>query len=74
VPSVVIATAPFVKLLTVMLRARQAPDAQAVVIAGNPEYIDAEKIGTLADRVLAEIVRQLGGGQRADALISADDK
>lgn len=73
-PSIVIATAPFAKLLTVMLRARQAPDAQAVVIAGNPEYIEAEKIGALADRVLAEIVRQLGGGLRAEASISIDEK
>jgi len=53
-----------------MLRARQAPDALAVVIKGNPEYVDPAAIAPLADKVLAEIVRQLGGGQRAADLIS----
>ncbi len=71
-PAVVIATEAFVKLLTVMLRARQAPDSLAVVIQGNPEYIDPAAIAPLADRVLAEIVRQFGGGQRAPDLISAE--
>ena len=64
-PSLVIATEPFVKLLTVMLRARQAPDALAVVIAGNPETLDPARLPALADRVLGEIVRQLAGGARA---------
>jgi hypothetical protein len=57
-----------------MLRARQAPDALAVVIKGNPEYVDPAAIAPLADKVLCEIVRQLGGGQRAATLISADNQ
>ena len=69
-PAIVIATEPFVKLLTVMLRARQAPDALAVVLKGNPETVDPAAIAPLADTVLGEIVRQLGGGPRAAELIS----
>jgi len=53
-----------------MLRARQAPDALAVIIKGNPEYIDPAEIAPLADKVLGEIIRQLGGGQRASTVIS----
>jgi len=66
---VVLATEPFVKLLTVMLRARQAPDAIAVVIKGNPEYLDAPAVGPLADRVLDEVVRRLAGGDASVAMI-----
>ena len=65
----VLATEPFVKLLTVMLRARQAPDAIAVVIKGNPEYLDAPAVGPLADRVLDEVVRRLAGGDASVAMI-----
>ncbi len=71
-PAIVIATEAFVKLLTVVLRARQAPDALAVVIKGNPEFVEPAQIAPLADRVLADIVRQFGGGQRATALIPAE--
>jgi hypothetical protein len=72
VPAVVIATEAFTKLLTVTLRARQAPDSVAVVIGGNPEYVDPALIAPLADKVLDEAVRQLGGGKRAGELISAE--
>ena len=43
-PSIVIATEAFTNLLTVMLRARQAPDALAVIVKGNPEVMDVAKI------------------------------
>jgi hypothetical protein len=67
VPAVVIASEAFVNLLTVMLRARRAPDALAVVVAGNPETLAPARLPALADRVLAEIVRQFAGGARAAA-------
>jgi hypothetical protein len=70
VPAIVIATEPFVKLLTVMLRARQAPDALAIVLKGNPETVDPAAIAPLADKVLGEVVRQLGGGQRGTNFVS----
>ena len=54
----------------VMLRARQAPDALAVIIKGNPEYISSAEIAPLAEKVLSEIIRQLAGGQRASTLLS----
>lgn len=73
-PAVVIATEAFAKLLTVMLRSQQAPDSLAVVLRGNPEYLDQAAIDTLADQVLDDIVRQLGGAQRLHELIGAETK
>ena len=73
-PAVVIATEAFAKLLTVMLRSQQAPDSLAVVLRGNPEYLDQSAIDTLADQVLEDIMRQLGGAQRVHELIGAERK
>ncbi len=73
-PAVVIATEAFAKLLTVMLRSQQAPDSLAVVLRGNPEYLDQSAIDTLADQVLEDIMRQLGGAQRVHELIGAETK
>ncbi|MEI8035899.1 MAG: hypothetical protein WCH96_10525 [Betaproteobacteria bacterium] len=69
-PSIVIATEAFTNLLTVMLRARQAPDALAVIVKGNPEVMDAAKMDPLADKVLGEVVRQLNGEGRSSEFIS----
>ena len=73
-PAVVIATEAFTQLLTVMLRSQQAPDSLAVVVKGNPEYLDPAVTDTLADKVLDDIVRQLGGSLRVHVLIGAETK
>ncbi len=73
-PAVVIAAEAFTKLLTVMLRSQQAPDSLAVVVKGNPEYLDATAIDALADQVLDDVVQQLGGAQRVHVLIGAETK
>ncbi len=57
-----------------MLRSQQAPDSLAVVVKGNPEYLDPTAIDALADQVLDDIVRQLGGAQRLHDLIGAETK
>ncbi len=53
-----------------MLRARQAPDALAVIVKGNPEVMDVAKMDPLADKVLGEVVRQLNGEGRSSEFIS----
>ncbi len=73
-PAVVIASEAFTKLLTVMLRSQQAPDSLAVVLRGNPEYLDQTAIDTLADQVLDDVVQQLGGAQRVHELIGGETK
>ena len=59
----VIATEAFRKLLGVTLRARQVPDAMAIVLKGNPEYLEPSALDALADSVLAEVVRRLTTGR-----------
>lgn len=49
----------FVTLLNVVLRARQAPQSLAVVLKGNPEYLDDPALSRLADQALREAVRRL---------------
>ena len=39
-PAVVVATSQFVALAKVMMRARRVPETVAVVIDGNPEFLD----------------------------------
>ena len=58
----VIATEAFRKLLAVTLRARQVPDVLAIVIKGNPEYLELSALDSLADSVLEEAVRRLTTG------------
>ena len=59
----VIAAEAFRKLLAVTLRARQVPDAMAVVLRGNPEYLEPSALDALAANVLGEAVRRLTTGQ-----------
>jgi hypothetical protein len=68
-PAVVIATEAFVPLLTVMLRARQAPESIALVLKGNPEYLGTAQLELLADRVLDEAVCRLAGAMANGELI-----
>jgi hypothetical protein len=46
----------------VTLRARRAPETLAVVLKGNPEYLDPPALAALADNVLRETVRRLTTG------------
>ena len=55
-------TEAFQKLLMVTLRARRAPETLAVVLKGNPEYLDPPALAALADNVLRETVRRLTTG------------
>jgi len=59
---VVLATEPFRTLLMVTLRARQAPETLAVVLKGNPEYLEPSVLSSLAERVLDEAVQRLTTG------------
>ena len=59
----VFATEPFEQLLMVMLRAREAPEAIAVVLKGNPEYLEPSALTELADRALDEAVQRLTTGR-----------
>jgi hypothetical protein len=68
---VVLATEAFEKLLRVVLRARQAPDPLALVLKGNPEYLEGSDLVALADKVLDEVVRRLTSGTSScDGLIA----
>ena len=58
----VLATEAFQKLLTVTLRARQAPATLAVVLKGNPEYLPPDALVELADKALREAVQRLTTG------------
>ena len=57
-----IATEAFRKLLAVTLRARRLADAQAIVLKGNPEYLEPPALDALADNLLRETVRRLTTG------------
>ena len=59
----VFATEPFLQLLKVTLRARGAPEALAVVLKGNPEYLDPAALAALADKALAAAVHRLTTGR-----------
>jgi len=61
-PAIVLATESFEKLLKVVLRARLLPEALAVLIKGNPEYLDKSAQSGLADKVLDEAVHRLTTG------------
>ena len=50
-PAVVFATEPFRQLLKVTLRARHAPETLALVLKGNPEYLEPSALTVLADKV-----------------------
>jgi len=67
---VVVATEAFRKLLAVALRARRVPDALAIVLKGNPEYLEPAALDALADKLLREAVRRLttGSGEGAALL------
>ena len=58
----VIATEAFRKLLAVTLRARGVPAALAIVLKGNPEYLEPSALDALADNLLREAVRRLTTG------------
>jgi len=60
---VVVAAEAFRKLLAVTLRARQVPDVMAVVVKGNPEYLEPSALDSLADSVLDETVQRLTTGR-----------
>ena len=61
VPAVVIATGQFVGLAKVMMRSRRVPETIAVVIAGNPEFLDETAFDPLAAQVLADMLQRLAG-------------
>lgn len=57
-----LATEAFQKLLMVTLRARHAPETLAVMLKGNPEYLEPTALTTLAEKVLQEAVQRLTTG------------
>ena len=59
----VVAAQAFEKLLNVMLQSRQAPQTLAIVLKGNPEYMDVPTLADVADRTLDEAVRRLTSGR-----------
>ncbi|MBI3917187.1 MAG: hypothetical protein HY322_09285 [Betaproteobacteria bacterium] len=58
----VLATEAFAKLAKVTLDARRLPGTLAIVIRGNPEFLDEPALAQVADRVLDEAVRRLTTG------------
>jgi len=60
---VVFATEPFRQLLKVTLRARHAPDALALVLKGNPEYLEPAALAALADKALDAAMDRLTTGR-----------
>ncbi|MBI3069191.1 MAG: hypothetical protein HYY79_10055 [Betaproteobacteria bacterium] len=58
----VLATEAFSKLVKVSLEARRAPEALAIVLKGNPEFLNEERLVDLADKALDETVRRLTAG------------
>lgn len=46
----------------VTLRARHAPETLAVMLKGNPEYLEPTALTTLAEKVLQEAVQRLTTG------------
>ena len=66
----VLATEAFGKLVKVSVRGRNAPEAMAVVLKGNLEYLEEGSLAELADKALQEIVRRLvSGAGSCDELI-----
>ena len=43
------------------MRARQAPAALAIVLKGNPEYLERTQLDSLADKALDEAMQRLAG-------------
>jgi hypothetical protein len=65
----VLATEAFQKLLMVTLHARRAPESLAVVLKGNPEFLEPAALEELADTALREAVQRLTtGGGKTDGL------
>lgn len=60
-----LATEAFAKLAKVTLDARGLPGALAIVIRGNPEFLEAGALDQVADRVLDEAMRRLTSGTGA---------
>lgn len=73
-PAVVIATEAFTHLLNVVLKARQAPESMAIIIAGNPEIMNPLEVDTLADHVLDDAVRQLAGTPRVSQMVGVKSR
>jgi hypothetical protein len=46
----------------VTLRARQVPEVMALIVKGNPEYLEPSALEALADNILDEAVRRLTTG------------
>ncbi len=61
----VLATEAFAGLAKVTLDARKLPGAVAIVIRGNPEFLEAAALDEVADRVIDEAVRRLTTGRGA---------
>ena len=59
----VFATEPFRQLLKVTLRGRHAPDALALVLKGNPEYLEPAALAALADKALDAAMLRLTTGR-----------
>lgn len=62
-PAVVVATSQFVALAKVMMRARRVPETVAVVIDGNPEFLDEAAFEPLAAEVLEAVLQRLQRGR-----------
>lgn len=58
-PAVVVATEQFEKLARVIMKSHRVPASIMIMIGGNPEFIDDDELGKVADRVLAEAVERL---------------
>ena len=58
-PAVVVATSQFVALAKVMMHARRVPETIAVVIDGNPEFLEETAFEPLAAKVLATVLQRL---------------
>ena len=59
----VLATEAFRQLVKVMLRGRQAPETLALVLKGNPEYLEPSVLAAQADNALDAAVLRLTTGR-----------
>jgi uncharacterized Fe-S cluster-containing MiaB family protein len=58
-PAVVVTTEQFEKLAKVIMRSQNVPESIAIMVKGNPEYIDREELNRVCDQVVEDVLVRL---------------
>jgi uncharacterized Fe-S cluster-containing MiaB family protein len=58
-PAVVVATEQFEKLAKVIMRSQNVPESIAIMVKGNPEYIEQDELNRICDQVVEDVLVRL---------------